>query len=395
MTSNNIGKTQAIKLVFWQNIPSIHQAPLLRAVAKIWPGELTMVAENDVSDSRLAQGWARPDFLPGRLVVAPSEKEKLSILGEKGKAVHIFSGFHAYPGTYDVFKKAIRRGHKVGVFAEPGSSGDFKSLFRRFRNQIHAVRWAGSLIFLLATGELGVRYYSKCGFPVSKIFPFAYFVEQANIKRAAPVYIGSWHQVDSPFSLLFVGQLIRRKGIDILLSALSQIRSSDWVLNVVGHGEDREALMQSAQKKGIAEKVNWLGTLPNEKARLLTLKADCLVLPSRHDGWGAVVNEALLAGTPVIVSDACGSCDLIRDDWLGDIFLSCSSYELANIIERRVLKGRLQSQERLRIKAWAEKAISPFSGAQYLVEIINYYHGGESGPPPIAPWQKMVEPSSL
>ena len=41
--------------------------------------------------------------------------------------------------------------------------------------------------------------------------------------------------------------------------------------------------------------------------------ADVLVLPSRFDGWGAVVNEALMVGTPVICSDRCGASDVIEN----------------------------------------------------------------------------------
>ena len=51
--------------------------------------------------------------------------------------------------------------------------------------------------------------------------------------------------------------------------------------------------------------------MDNTKVRLAIEEADLLVLPSRFDGWGAVVNEALGAGTPVLVSDLCGSSYLV------------------------------------------------------------------------------------
>ena len=50
--------------------------------------------------------------------------------------------------------------------------------------------------------------------------------------------------------------------------------------------------------------------------------ADLLALPSRWDGWGLVVNEALAVGVPVIASNACGASDLIRQDVNGYVFTS-------------------------------------------------------------------------
>ena len=49
---------------------------------------------------------------------------------------------------------------------------------------------------------------------------------------------------------------------------------------------------------------------------------DLLVLPSRYDGWGVVVNEALMCGVPVVVSSACGAKELIKDGVNGYIFES-------------------------------------------------------------------------
>ena len=54
----------------------------------------------------------------------------------------------------------------------------------------------------------------------------------------------------------------------------------------------------------------------------LMSSADCLILPSRHDGWGAVVSEALMVGTPVICSDACGSAGVVHASGVGGVFRS-------------------------------------------------------------------------
>ena len=62
----------------------------------------------------------------------------------------------------------------------------------------------------------------------------------------------------------------------------------------------------------LPNRVQWFGKFPMSEVAKKMADADCLVLPSLHDGWGAVVSEALIAGTPVICSDACGSAGVVE-----------------------------------------------------------------------------------
>lgn len=374
-------------LFFWQNIPSIHQAPLVREMARKWAGEVVVVAEDDISADRLAQGWTAPYFSPARLIVAPSSSERGQLLQHATpNGVQIFSGFHAYPKTYETFKRAIRSQSITGVFAEPGRVGGWGGVLRHARYGLHALRWGRRLDFLLATGELGVRYYRKCGFPASRIFPFGYFVEPAITPNPnSPKRAKKEHPAVIKF--LFVGQLIERKGLDVLFDALSTLLFESWVLNIVGRGPERSELEELARRSWFAARVGWLDTLPNDQLRVLMGEADCLVLPSRYDGWGAVVNEALLAGTPAIVSDACGSSDLIRAPWRGDVFPSENRAKLAGALSRRVKNGPVTAQDRMRIRTWAEENISPQRAAEYLIDIIRFVRGTESRPRPVPPWR--------
>lgn len=96
-------------IVFWQNVPSIHQAPLLREVALQFPGEVLVVTERDVSTERLALGWKPPKFWPANLIVEPNESLRGEIINyEPESTIHIFSGFHAYPKTYQSMKQIAK-----------------------------------------------------------------------------------------------------------------------------------------------------------------------------------------------------------------------------------------------------------------------------------------------
>ena len=112
--------------------------------------------------------------------------------------------------------------------------------------------------------------------------------------------------------------------------------------------------------------------------------ADMLVLPSRFDGWGAVTNEALMAGTPVVVSDACGASDLVRRDDAGRVVAAGSVESLSAGLAGMLGKGRVDAGRRREVREWARGAISPEAAAEYLAEILS---GGEGrGARPRPPW---------
>jgi glycosyltransferase involved in cell wall biosynthesis len=348
-------------LIFWQNIPSIHQAPMIRAVARQWDGEVLVVTEADVLEDRLGQGWGRPDFSSARLLVAPAHEERQRLVSKYGiqDSVHIFSGLHAYPATYWTFKQVSRTEATIGVFVEAAQVNDgFRTAIRLARYKLHALRWRRRLDFLLATGISG-PVARRCGFRESRIYRFGYFVECHEDEGVVCDVIQQRHNANEVIRLLFVGQLIARKGLDLLLHALARLHHRPWRLDVVGKGPLFDTYKAQANLSGIGARVCWLGTIANPQARSLMAQADVLVLPSRYDGWGAVVNEALMAGTPVIISDACGAADLVSKPWRGNIFPCGDVEELVRALQIRMELGPVKNEQRERICTWASQAICP------------------------------------
>ena len=99
-------------------------------------------------------------------------------------------------------------------------------------------------------------------------------------------------------------------------------------------------------------------------------QVDCLVLPSLHDGWGAVTSESLMTGTPVICSEACGSSIVVKASKVGGIFSSNNQKNLANILYKQYKAGKICDRERQKIARWA-KCLGARSGAKYLDQILN------------------------
>lgn len=112
---------------------------------------------------------------------------------------------------------------------------------------------------------------------------------------------------DSP-RLLYVGRISPEKRIDTLLRAFARIlpQRPSARLVIVGKGPDEQTLQQLARQLGISGAVDFTGAKHDDALWAEYLNATCLVLPSWSEPWGLVVNEALLFGCPVIVSDRCG-----------------------------------------------------------------------------------------
>jgi glycosyltransferase involved in cell wall biosynthesis len=194
-----------------------------------------------------------------------------------------------------------------------------------------------------------------------------------------------------PFRFVFAGRLIPLKRVDWLVAALAGLPTQAFELWIVGAGPDESALRLLAGSE-LGAKVRWLGQLPLTEVPAILAQADCLVLPSLHDGWGAVVSEALMAGTPVICSDACGSAGVVRDSGFGGVFRSDDRAALTSLLAQAVENGPLQSAERVDLADWA-KSLGGHAGAAYLLQILDYSDGRSSRPLP--PWSQAAVASCI
>jgi glycosyltransferase involved in cell wall biosynthesis len=107
---------------------------------------------------------------------------------------------------------------------------------------------------------------------------------------------------------LYVGRLSPEKGLDTLIAAFAGVkqRIAAATLVIVGSGPAREALEAQTRSLGLEEAVVFTGSKASNELFQEYSKATCLVLPSRSEPWGLVVNEALSYGCPAIVSHHCG-----------------------------------------------------------------------------------------
>ena len=110
--------------------------------------------------------------------------------------------------------------------------------------------------------------------------------------------------------VLGAGRLVPEKGFAALIEAFARIPVTDARLMIAGSGPQEGRLKDQAKKLGISGKVTFLGYL--EDIRPALDGASLFVLPSKFEGFGAVVIEALAAGRPIVMTDCSPAADLVR-----------------------------------------------------------------------------------
>ena len=128
-----------------------------------------------------------------------------------------------------------------------------------------------------------------------------------------------WNPVRSeqPLALLSVATLTPRKGHDTLVAALAPLAGLDWRLTCAGsltmHPPTAGAARDALVRHGLADRVTFTGDLDDAALAAAYRSADVFVLPTRHEGYGMVVAEAVAAGLPVVATPTGAIPDLVDE----------------------------------------------------------------------------------
>jgi glycosyltransferase involved in cell wall biosynthesis len=119
-----------------------------------------------------------------------------------------------------------------------------------------------------------------------------------------------------PGVVVFAGDLVEHKGLDVLLRAMTRI--DDAELRVIGDGPERSALESLVIELGLQDRVQWVGAVEHSELGDHLNRAWVVAVPSRRDALGQVAIEAMASHTPIVVSDV-GGLASVPDERSGSV----------------------------------------------------------------------------
>jgi glycosyltransferase involved in cell wall biosynthesis len=238
-------------------------------------------------------------------------------------------------------KKAIVSSTFLGVDDPLSIYSDTHVLKRRFR----------SLVFSLINGYISIsrpitEASHKAGFPENKLWEIPNPVDTnlfspCGVKKKKMLR-NKLGIKDDTFALLLVGSDIRRKGVNLIVEALGLLsrRYANIKLFVVGSRiiglDDEEQFLQELDGRinmlGLAEKVKFVGLVGN--VHLYMKACDVFVFPSRSEGFGTVLVEAMASGLPIVTGEILGIAEYIITHKKDGFIVDYSAEAIAEAVEK-------------------------------------------------------------
>jgi glycosyltransferase involved in cell wall biosynthesis len=380
------------RFVAWHPVLTDHQAFTyqelsiqsgLPVIAQVWRLE---------DETRRSQGWSDTSVTTIERQVIPARgslKHCLQKLKKYRNDVHFFGSAFEKPGMMICLLMAACLGIEFYLISEPYSPvsfgyfsdrakvwGRIKARLRPliYRFYVIAIRWRLRGIF--AISRLALAQYEAAGMQPDRLFPFGYFIPLS--PSLGTTSNNKALKKGCSMRLVFVGSLIGIKGLDVLIEAVRRSREGGFDINLDIFGPGEPSLFDID-----GEIIQYLGRIPFGHAQKYIKGYDLMVLPSRYDGWGVVVNEALCAGVPVLCSDQVGARVLIETFGAGAVFPCGNAKALADLLGA-VASDRTRLHEMQQACPAANKLIQPSVAAAYILNVIRAPEGAKALIP--SPW---------
>ncbi len=394
-TTGRSSASGRLRLAYLVSHPIQYQAPLLRRIAQEPDIDLTVLFGSDLSvrrykdqgfgvevawDTPLLEGY-RSEFLkPWRDSGSISPASPISrglyrrLRQQDGSPAFDALWVHGYAGINSLL--AILAANALGIpvllRAESWLADRVRNPWKLALKQafFHLLRPGVAAVLPIGTANQAYwTHYFGDGIPQFRM-PYAvdnqYFARLAQASEARQTELRS--ELGIPAGrpvILFASKLQQRKHADHLLEAYRRFLASHPshpsndrpCLVIVGDGAERPRLEERTRQLGL-EDVRFAGFRNQSELPGFFALASVFVLPSRHEPWGLIVNEAMAAGCPAIVSTDVGChYDLIRDGVEGWVFPAGDIEALADAL-RRVFASPQSARvmghnARKRIQSWS------------------------------------------
>lgn len=297
-------------VTFFSNYMTHHQLPFSAEMVKLLGEGYKFIACEPIADERVNMGFEdmnkKYDF-----IIRPYEDEKQKELAYRlavESDVMIFGS-----GDEKFFRERMRMDKLTFRYAERVLK---RGTFIRFipikyiRMYNMFLKWKKALYVLCASAYTS-HDLSLCGFPPNRCFKWGYFTE---IKRQN---VDDKIRNKTSNSILWVGRFLGLKHPEaaVLVAEKLKMEGTEFHLTMIGDGEKRGYIEKLIEKKQLENYITLTGSMPSAKVREYMERSEIFLFTSDfHEGWGAVLNEAMNSVCTCVASHAIGSVPFLIDN---------------------------------------------------------------------------------
>ena len=374
--ARGFGPSRPLRLAYVLSHPIQYQSPMIRRIAAEPDIDITVFYQSDFS----VRGFFDPGFgreiawdvplLDGyrsELLPAWGSRDRLSWIRplSHGIAARLRAGkfdalwVHGYARWFNWIALAAARRQGIATLLRDEATliSAPRSTARQRAKHLFMAMLRTQVDGLLAIGSRNRDYYLAHGFAPERIFHMPYCVDNGTFATAAaPDALRAELRLEPGRPvILFVSKLQARKHPEHLLAAYRRLEGPKPYLLFAGDGELRATL--EAEAAGDPD-VRFLGFQGQSTLGSLLALADVFVLPSVHEPWGLVVNEAMSAGCALVLSDQVGcAADLVKPGENGLTYpagdIDALAAALGQVLGTPGLSDRMGAESRRLIAGWS------------------------------------------
>lgn len=328
------------KICFWLNTKSNHQNSFLRELNSNKAIDLQVRYISKPSQNRIDIGWDNSNLEDYELYVSTFH-EAISSLEDYKERIHIILG-NKITFSQELINLFIKENIKWAHWSERyglvlANKLKFNiTLFKIFRPIYLLTKFSYGrqvnkyALGAFSHGELAKKDFEYIGINKNKISDLFYTTDINLLEEDTKET-----DMHNTVNFLYIGELSKRKGIEDLIISCSKLNSNNWTLTIVGKDKSNGYYESFASKLNILNNVRFIGVVTHDKIHTYYKKADVFVFPSRFDGWGAVLNEAIIYSLPIISTDETSSSfTLIKDN--GFIYKAGNINQLASCMKKYI-----------------------------------------------------------
>lgn len=332
-----------MQIVFISNFLTIHQEPLCNALYSMQGVGFKFISTEPLSDGRKAMGWNQKRTMPYEIRTYEEKTDKefvnrliencdILILGlDNFKEPCFQNRMRKNVGITFMFSERLYKNGIWRVFSPRGLKNKWDIYFKFFNKKF----------FMLCASAYTAMDYSLTGSFIGRCYKWGYFppLLQYNIKTLIS---------NKKRSILWTGRLLDWKHPESALLIADKLQQSgeDYEMNIIGYGEMMSYMKEKLNEYNLEDNVHLLGAKsPDEVRRYMEQASIFIATSDYHEGWGAVINEAMNSGCAVVANSAMGAAPyLIKDGYNGMLYKN-GKIEDAYIAVKMLLNNREKCNE--------------------------------------------------